>query len=107
MSQGHRTPVPALVPLPVLAADHGAPESLLGVAHEAQSQLLRDQTFRQPLRIGEVLLASAGSAIRLRWGGMECARKPWRPVSRPATGTPMLLECLPHRPAVRRGRSKP
>jgi len=88
----------------VLAAHHGAPEPLLGVGHEAQGALLRDQTFHQPLRIGEVLLASAGSAIRLRLGEMECAREPWRAVSRTATGTPMLLECLPHRPPVLRGR---
>ncbi len=88
----------------VLAAHHGAPESLLGVGHEAQGELLRDQPFHQPLSIGEILLASAGAAIRLRLSEMEGAREPWCAVSRTTTGTPMLLECLPHRPPVLRGR---
>ena len=51
----------------VLAAHHGAPEPLLGVGHEAQGELLRDQAFHQPLRIREVLLASAGPRFDCAW----------------------------------------
>jgi hypothetical protein len=88
----------------VLAAHHGAPEPLLGVGHEAQGEFLRDQTFHQPLRIGEVLLASARSPIRLRLGEMERAREPRRAAASSATGSPMLFQRFPHRPPVLRGR---
>jgi hypothetical protein len=59
---------------------------------------------QQALRIWEVLLATAGSAIRLRLGEMERAREPRRAVARAAARAPMLFECLPHRPPVLRGR---
>ena len=88
----------------VLAAHHGAPEPLLGVGHEAQGELLRDQAFHQPLRIGEILLAPAASTIRLRLGEMERAREPRRAVTRAAPGTPVLFQGFPHRPPVLRGR---
>ena len=88
----------------VLAAHYGAPEPLLGVGHEAQGEFLRDQTFHQPLRIGEVLLASAGSPIRLRLGEMERAREPRRADARATPGAPMLFQRFPHRPPVLRSR---
>ena len=84
----------------VLAPHHGAPEPLLGVGHEAQGQLLRDQAFHQPLRIREVLLAAPGPAIRLRLGEMERAREPRRTVARTASGAPVLFQRFPHRPPV-------
>src|SRR5687767_336533 len=64
----------------------------------------RDEAFHQALRIGEILLASARSTIRLRLGKMERARERWRAVARAAARAPMLFECLPHRPPVLRGR---
>ena len=67
-------------------------------------ELLRDQAFHQPLRIGEVPLAPAGSAIRLRLGEMERAREPRRTIARPASGSPVLFQGFPHRPPVLRGR---
>ena len=88
----------------VLAPHHGAPEPLLGVGHEAQGQLLGDQALHQPLRIGEVLLAAAGPAIRLRLGEMERAREARRAVARAASGSPVLFQGFPHRPPVLRGR---
>jgi hypothetical protein len=88
----------------VLAAHHGAPEPLLRVGHEAQGELLGDQALHLPLRIREVLLAAAGTAIRLRLGEMECAREAWRTVAPAASGAPMLFQRFPHRPPVLRGR---
>ena len=88
----------------VLAPHHGPPEPLLGVGHKAQGQLLSDQPLHQPLRIREILLAPAGSAIRLRLGEMQRARHARSTRARPALRPPVPLQDFPHRPPVLRGR---
>jgi len=45
---------------------HRAPESLLGVGHEAQDQFLRHEAFHQAFGIGKILLPSDEATIRLR-----------------------------------------
>ena len=88
----------------VLAPHHGPPEPLLGVGHETQGQLLRDQALHQPFRIRKVLLPPAGATIRLRLCKMERAREA-RPHRRaPGARAPVLLQRLPHRSPVLRGR---
>ena len=51
--------------------------------------------FHQPFRIGEVLLAAPGPAIRLRLGEMERAGKARRAVARTASGAPVLCHGSP------------
>ena len=51
----------------VFPPHHGAPEPLLGVGHEAQGQLLRDQTFHQPLRSGKSFLRPPGPRFDCAW----------------------------------------
>jgi hypothetical protein len=88
----------------VLATHHGPPEPLLSVGHEAQGEFLRNEAFHQPLRIGKVPLAAAGSPIRLRLSEMERPREPRGAVARAALGAPMLFQGFPHRPPVLCGR---
>src|SRR5712691_4137458 len=52
----------------VLSAHYGAPQSLFGIGHKAQGQLLGHEPFYQSFRIGEILLPPLRPAIGLRLG---------------------------------------
>ena len=88
----------------VLPAHHGPPEPLLGVGHKAQGELLCDQPLHQTFRVRKVLLATTRPAIRLRLCKVERPGERARAVARPALRPPVLLQCLPHRSPILRGR---
>jgi hypothetical protein len=67
-------------------------------------RFLGDEALHQPLGVWKILLASSGTAIRLRLREMQRARHRSRAHARPALRSPVLLQGLPHRPPVLRGR---
>ncbi len=91
----------------VLAAHHGAPETLLGVGHEAQGQLLSDQALHQPFGIWEVPLAAAAvrdSIALVR--DAECAASRRRAVAASGVAVASAVPALPT-PAASTARSIP
>jgi hypothetical protein len=55
-----------------LCGDHRPPESLLGVGHKAQGELLSHEALHQTFRIRKVFLPATGPAIRQRVCEVEC-----------------------------------
>src|SRR4029450_4742502 len=79
----------------VLAAHHRPPESLLGVGHKAQGELLGHQTLHQSFGIRKVPFAPAGATIGLRLRKVKGPGHGARSCARPAHRPPVLLQCLP------------
>src|SRR5260370_13115881 len=93
------------VPRPlILCACECPPQSLFGIGHKAQDQLLGTQRMYKTFLITKVFLASAPSAIGQRLRKMECARH--FPGTFPILTArfPVPFECAPERfPVLSRG----
>src|SRR6266545_150137 len=90
----------------VFAAHYRPPESLLGVGHKAQGELLSHEALHQTFRIRKVFLPATGPAIRLRLCEMERPADRARALARPALRPPVQLQCPP-RPGANTARSIP
>ena len=72
----------------VLGAHHGSPQTLLGIGHKAQDQLVSDQPLHQTFGVREIVLAPPPPSVRLRLRQMQRSRR--------RTGAfPLLAERLP------------
>jgi len=86
------------VPRPlILCACECPPQSLFGIGHKAQSQLLGNQPLHQTFRVRKVFLAPASSAVGQCLRQMECSRH--FPGTFPILTArfPVPFECAPQR----------
>ena len=60
----------------ILYARHGPPETLFGMGHETQGQLLRHEPLHQTFGIAKVSFASPPPTVGQGLRPMECARHP-------------------------------
>ena len=88
----------------ILCAGDRPPQTLFGIGHEAQDQLLRHQPLHQTFGVAKVFLAPAPPAIGLRLRQMECPRHPARTFPTLALGFQYRSSALPHRFPVLRSR---
>src|SRR5215472_14742007 len=80
------------------------PKSLFGIGHEAQSQLLGDQSLHQTFRIPKVFLSPTSSAVGQRLRQMECSRHLLGTFPILTARFPGPFECAPKRfPVLGRG----
>src|ERR1022692_3283760 len=92
-----------VTPQLVLCTGHRPPETLFGIGHEAQGQLLRHQPLQQTFGIAKVSLAPPPPTIGQGLCQMECARHPARTFPLLTAWLPILLERSPNRFPVLRG----
>src|SRR6266851_9531594 len=86
------------VPRPLIhCACECPPQSLFGIGHKAQSQLLGNQPLHQTFRVPKVFLAPASSAVGQCLRQMECSRHFPGTLPILTARFPVPFECAPKR----------